>query len=177
MMTATFLILAAIAVAGSATAMSLRNAVHCVLALTAGFLGLAGLYLYLGAQFVGLTQVMVYVGAVAILAVFAIMMTHHPGEPEERFSRLWLSGFIIAAAVFLTLARAITLAFVASPASTTQAAAPSVTAQQIGDTLLSRYVLPLEIIGLLLTAALIGAVIIAMDPKDDPSHTEEEATQ
>jgi len=177
MMTATFLILAAIAVAGSAAAMSLRNAVHCVLALTVGFLGLAGLYLYLGAQFVGLTQVMVYVGAVAILAVFAIMMTHRPGEPEQPFSKLWLSGFIIAATVFLTLARAISLAFAGSSAAAPQTAAPSVTARQIGDTLLNRYVLPLEIIGLLLTAALIGAVIIAMDPKDDSSHTEEEATQ
>lgn len=178
-MTATFLILATIAVAGSAAAMSLRNAVHCVLALTAGFLGLAGLYLYLGAQFVGLTQVMVYIGAVAILAVFAIMMTHRLGEPEQPFSRLWLAGFGIAAAVFLTLARVISLAFAGSSASAAQptAAAPLVTVQQIGDTLLSRYVLPLEIIGLLLTAALIGAVIIAMDPKDDPNHTEEEAAQ
>lgn len=177
-MTATFLILAAITVAGTAAAMGLRNAVHCVLVLTAGFAGLAGLYLYLGAQFVGLTQIMVYIGAVAILAVFAIMMTHHPGEPEQPFSRLWLSGAVIAAAVFLALARAIRLAFApVDSAATSIAPAPSTTVQQIGDTLMHRYILPLEIIGLLLTAALIGAVIIAMDPKDDPSHTEEEAAQ
>jgi len=167
-MSLTFLILAAITVAGTAAAMGLRNAVHCVLALTLGFLGLAGLYLYLGAQFVGLTQVMVYVGAVAILAVFAIMMTHRPGEPEEPFSKLWLSGAVIAAAVFLTLARAVTLAFANSAPAAPTSAVPLVTAQQIGDALMHRYILPLEIIGLLLTAALIGAVIIAMDPKDDP---------
>ncbi len=166
-MTATFLILAAIIVAGTAAAMGLRNAVHCVLALTLGFLGLAGLYLYLDAQFVGLTQIMVYVGAVAILAVFAIMMTHHPGEPEETFSRLWLWGAIIAAAVFLTLARAISLAFAPyRSALSSPPPQPTVTVQQIGDALMHRYILPLEIIGLLLTAALIGAVIIAMDPKD-----------
>lgn len=163
-MTVTFLILAAITVAGTAAAMGLRNAVHCVLALTLGFLGLAGLYLYLGAQFVGLTQVMVYVGAVAIIAVFAIMMTHHPGEPEQPFSKLWLSGAIIAAAVFFTLARAVSLAFVNSAPTAPTSAAPVVTAQQIGDALMHRFVLPLEIIGLLLTAALIGAVVIAMDP-------------
>lgn len=167
---ATFLILAAITIAGTAAAMGLRNAVHCVLALTAGFAGIAGLYLYLGAQFVGFTQIMVYVGAVAILAVFAIMMTHHPGQPEEPFSRYWLWGAIIAAAVFFTLARAIRLAF--DPAGSVLAAppqTPDITVQQIGDALMHRYVLPLEIIGLLLTAALIGAVIIAMDPKDDAS--------
>jgi len=171
---AAFIILAAITVAGTAAAMGLRNAVHCVLALTLGFLGLAGLYLYLGAQFVGLTQVMVYVGAVAILAVFAIMMTHRPGEPEEPFSKLWFSGAVIAAAVFFTLARAVTLSF-ANSAPTAQSATPTVAVNQIGDALMHRYVLPLEIVGLLLTAALIGAVIIAMDPKDDPSAQEDTA--
>jgi len=167
-MTLTFLILAAITIAGTAAAMGLRNAVHCVLALTAGFAGIAGLYLYLGAQFVGFTQIMVYVGAVAILAVFAIMMTHNPGQPEEPFSRYWLWGAVIAAAVFVTLAHAVRLAFV--PTGSVLAAppqAPDITVQQIGEALMHRYVLPLEIIGLLLTAALIGAVIIAMDPKDD----------
>ena len=79
-------------------------------------------------------------------------------------------GAIIAAAVFFTLARAIRLAF--DPAGSVLAAppqTPDITVQQIGDALMHRYVLPLEIIGLLLTAALIGAVIIAMDPKDDAS--------
>ena len=175
-MTATFLILAAITVAGTAAAMGLRNAVHCVLALTFGFAGVAGVYLYLGAQFVGFTQIMVYVGAVAILAVFAIMMTHHPGQAEEPFSRFWVWGAVIAAAVFLTLARAVRLAF--EPAGSVLVpppAAPDITVQRIGEALMHRYVLPLEIIGLLLTAALIGAVIIAMDPKDDT--TMEEAAE
>jgi len=74
----TFFILAILTVAGTAAAMGMRNAVHCVLALTLGFAGVAAIYLQLDAQFVGLTQIMVYVGAVAILAVFAIMMTHSP---------------------------------------------------------------------------------------------------
>jgi NADH-quinone oxidoreductase subunit J len=106
---------------------------------------------------------MVYVGAVAILAVFAIMMTHHPGLVEAPFSRNWLWGAVIAATVFATLARAISLANFSAPAA---AAEPSATVNQIGDALMHRYILPLEIVGLLLTAALIGAVIIAMDPKD-----------
>src|SRR5579863_8996881 len=107
-MTVTFLILAVITVGGTAAAMGLRNAVHCVLALTVGFAGVAAIYLQLGAQFVGLTQIMVYVGAVAILAVFAIMMTHRP-TPEKPavYSSFWLAGSVIAAAVFAVLARAI----------------------------------------------------------------------
>jgi len=162
-MTAPFLILAALAVAGTAAAMGLRNGVHCVLALTVGFAALAALYLQLGAQFVGFTQIMVYVGAVAILAVFAIMMTHHPGLIEAPFSRNWLWGAVIAAAVFATLARAISLGTASAPSAPPE---PSATVNQIGDALMHRYILPLEIVGLLLTAALIGAVIIAIDPKD-----------
>jgi NADH:ubiquinone oxidoreductase subunit 6 (subunit J) len=165
-MTPAFLILAAIAVAGTAAAMGLRNPIHCILALTAGLSGIAAIYLQLGVQFVGLTQLMVYVGAVAILAVFAIMMTHRPSSTHPAaYSSHWLAGSVIAAAVFAVLAYAIR-----NTTALTQSLPPepSATVQQIGDALMHRFVLPLEIIGLLLTAALIGAVVIAMDPAKDP---------
>jgi NADH-quinone oxidoreductase subunit J len=164
-MTASFMILALLTVAGMAAAMGLRNAVHCVLALTIGFAGVAALYLQLGAQFVGLTQIMVYVGAVAILAVFAIMMTHSP-EPMKQpaFSSQWFVGSIVAASVFAVLARAICSSAAFSHVLPTQ---PEVTVQQIGDALMHHFVLPLEIMGLLLTAALIGAVVIAMGHEEE----------
>ena len=164
-MTAAFFILAALAIAGTAAAMGLRNAVHCVLALTVGFAGIAAIYLQLDAQFVGFTQIMVYVGAVAILAVFAIMMTNSrsPIEPPAHSSS-WLSGTAIAAAVFAVLAWAIHSSGASARALPVE---PAVSVQQIGDALMHRFVLPLELMGLLLTAALIGAVIIAME------HTEE----
>ena len=163
-MTVAFLILAIITVAGTSAAMGLRNAVHCVLALTVGFAGVAAIYLQLGAQFVGLTQIMVYVGAVAILAVFAIMMTHRPTpEKPATYSSFWLAGSFIAAAVFAVLARAIVTSTTASQAPPE----PQVSVQQIGDSLMHQYVLPLEIMGLLLTAALIGAVVIAMDRREE----------
>jgi NADH-quinone oxidoreductase subunit J len=158
-MTATFYILAVLTVAGTAAAMGMRNAVHCVLALTLGFAGVAAIYLQLDAQFVGLTQIMVYVGAVAILAVFAIMMTHSPLPAKlPAYSSYWLAGSVVAAAVFAVLAWAIS-----SSGASTLPPEPVVSVQQIGDALMHRYVLPLEIMGLLLTAALIGAVVIAMD--------------
>jgi NADH-quinone oxidoreductase subunit J len=164
-MTAAFFILAALTVAGTAAAMGLRNAVHCVLALTVGFAGVAALYLQLGAQFVGLTQIMVYVGAVAILAVFAIMMTHKPGEDQPRiFSSHWVVGGVVAAAVFSVLAWAISSSGTANQFPPPE---PSVTVLAIGDSLMHTYVLPLELMGLLLTAALIGAVVIAMDRREE----------
>ena len=163
-MTIPFFIIAILIVGGTAAAMGLRNPVHCVLALTLSFAGIAALYLELGAQFVGFTQIMVYVGAVAILAVFAIMMTHNPGAPESRiFSRNALVGVITAAGVFAVIGWAI----LSQPATNAPAHPASVSVQQIGQSLMHEYVLPLEIIGLLLTAALIGAVVIAMDHKEN----------
>jgi NADH-quinone oxidoreductase subunit J len=163
-MTIIFLILAALTIAGTAAAMSLRSAIHCILALTIGLVGLAALYLLLGAQFVGFTQILVYVGAVAILAVFAIMMTQGPAKTAQPIlSTNWPAGILVAAAVFAILARAIH----STPTHSTPAQ-PDVSVNQIGDALMHHYVLPLEIMGLLLTAALIGAVIIAMPEKKEP---------
>ena len=115
--------------------MGLRNPVHCVLALTVGFAGLAALYLQLGAQFVGFTQILVYVGAVAILVVFAIMMTHSAGR-RRRARLLCLldqRAASIAAAVFAVLAWAISPA---RPRPTQLPPQPDVTVQQIGDALM-----------------------------------------
>jgi len=162
-MTLVFLILATITILGMGAAMSLRNPVHCVVGLSIGLLGLAGLYLQLGAQFVGLTQVLVYVGAVAILIIFAIMMTRGSESTEEQtFSHSWRAGVAIAFAVYCVLGWTIhfgghTLA--------TQAVTPELPVKQIGDVLLHRFVLPLEIIAVLLTVALIGAGVLALqDP-------------
>jgi len=154
-----FLLTAVLTVAGALAAALLKSLVHCALSLTVTFAGLALLYLQLGAQFAGFAQILVYIGAVAILVVFAILLTRGAGVPEYRgFSSSWLTGLVIAAAVFAVLAWAVTKSFpaVAIPA------APAVTVQSIGAGLMSTYVLPLEIVAVLLTVALIGAVIVAM---------------
>ncbi|MBE0543780.1 MAG: NADH-quinone oxidoreductase subunit J [Verrucomicrobia bacterium] len=159
-MTLAFTIIAALTIAAAVAAMTLRNLVHCALALTVAFAGLAAAYLQLDAQFVGFAQIFVYIGAVAILLVFAILLTRG-GESAERnvFSKSWVWGLGVVLAVFSTLAWAIQNSFASQhePTETVQASV-----KQIGDALMTKFVLPLEVIGLLLTAALIGAVIIAM---------------
>jgi NADH-quinone oxidoreductase subunit J len=159
-MTIPFLIIAALTIAASAAAMTLRNLVHCALALVVAFVGLAAAYLQLDAQFVGLAQILVYVGAVAILIVFAVLLTRGGEAPKGSvFSASWFWGALVAVLVFGTLAWTIKNSFASQrePAETAQA-----TVKQIGDALMTKYVLPLELIGLLLTGALIGAVIIAI---------------
>src|SRR5271168_1646443 len=107
-MTVLITILAAVTLSGAVAAITLRNLVHCALALTVAFAGLATLYLSLDAEFAGLAQLLVYVGAIAILIVFAILLT--PSAPDSeaaarpRITPSGLVGLIMALAVFAILA-------------------------------------------------------------------------
>jgi NADH-quinone oxidoreductase subunit J len=159
-----FYLLAALTVAGGLAAVLLKNTVHCALALTVAFAGLAFLYLNLDAQFAGFAQILVYIGAVAILVVFAILLTKGSETPKDGvFSKTWLAGLAVAAGVFAVLGWAVLQTAPMLPKAT---AAPAVTVGQIGNALVNRYVLPLEIVAVLLTVALIGAVIVAMHDKE-----------
>lgn len=163
-MSIAFWVVAALTVASGLAAMLLRNLVHCALSLSVTFAGLALLFLQLDAQFAGFAQILVYVGAVAILVVFAILLTRSSETPKDGgvFSHTWLVGLAVAAAVFAVIASAVIYSMKGLPHET---AAPNVTVLEIGRSLMSVYVLPLEIVALLLTAATIGAVIVAMHDK------------
>jgi NADH-quinone oxidoreductase subunit J len=154
-----FAIIAALTVVSAIAAMSLRNLVHCALSLAVAFAGLASLYLQLGAPFAGWAQVLVYIGAVAILIVFAILLTRSSEPAPPVIARPWIVGVAVAALVFGVLTNAI---INSSIADREPPAKPEPTVLEIGTQLMTRYVLPLEVVGLLLTAATIGAVIIAM---------------
>ena len=87
-MEAIFWILSAITVLGALFAITLRNLIHCVLALILFFLGIAGHYFLLRADFLGAVQILIYIGAVAVLMLFAIMLTRHVtgDEGPRKFS-------------------------------------------------------------------------------------------
>jgi len=161
-MSLAFLIIAVVTLLAAASAMSLRNLVHSALALAVTFAGLAALYLNLGAQFVGFAQILVYVGAVAILIVFAILLTRSGDTPNQAIlAPGWFYGIIISALTFTTLGWAV-LESKALPVEKASMVAPEASVKSIGDLLMSQYVLPLEVIALLLTVSMIGAVIIAL---------------
>ena len=158
-----FYLLSALAIAGALAAMLLKNTVHCALAVTAAFGGVALLFLNLDAQFAGFVQILVYIGAVAILVVFAILLTRGSETPTDGiFSKTWLAGLAVAAGVFAVLGWAV---LSTAPVLPRESQVPAVSVDQIGKALAARFVLPLEIIAILLTAALIGAVIVAMHEK------------
>jgi NADH-quinone oxidoreductase subunit J len=159
-----FLFAAVLTLAGAGAALSLRNLVHCALAAVGAFVGLALLFVDLGAPFVGLAQILVNVGAVAILILVAILLTRG-GEttPRPAISGSRSSGLGVAmlvggsvCATILSSRRLLTDA-----TGTASDVVPTATVRHLGERLMTEYVLPLEVIGLLLTAALIGAVLLA----------------
>jgi NADH:ubiquinone oxidoreductase subunit 6 (subunit J) len=163
-MSAPFLILAALTLVSACAAMLFRGLVHCALALAVAFAGLGTLYLNLGAQFLGLAQLLVYVGAIAVLIVFVILLTRGGDSDLPPLSRapIPIAGILVATAIFAILAWAVLHSFaMQSPGSP----APQATIRQLGNAIMDGYILPLEVIGLTLTAALIGAVIVAMKEK------------
>lgn len=163
-MTIAFAILALITLVAALAAMSWRNLVHCALSTVVALAGLAMLFLQLGAEFLGFAQVLVYVGAVAILIVFAILLTRG-ADPEAPVPVVSAAGWGIALALatFLVLAGAVLSSPVVSPAPPPPP--PALSVRAIGEKLMHEYVLPLEAIGLLLTAAMIGAVVIALQER------------
>src|SRR5437588_686717 len=113
-----FIILAAVILASAVAALSLRNLVHCALCLIVTFAGLAALFLVMDAQFVGFAQALVYIGAVAILILFAILLTRS-GEMRSKetaiLSSSWSIGVAVAVVTFGSLAAAIISSTVLKP--------------------------------------------------------------
>jgi len=158
-----FYLLAGMTAIGALAAMSLRNPVHCALCLVVTFVGLAGIYLGLGAQFLGLAQVMVYVGAVAILLVFVLLLTRSSGDngiPES--APAWKSAVGIAVLVGGVLGFAV---LSVDRWEMRKTAPEPVPVAAMGRALMTEYVLPLQIVGVLLTAAMIGAAVLAIPEK------------
>jgi NADH-quinone oxidoreductase subunit J len=162
-----FIITAVVTLFGAVLAMSLRNLVHCALAMAIAFAGVAALFLQLGAEFVGFAQILIYIGAIAILIVFAILLTRSGESPDKSvLTSGWWAGIAVTAMVFTILGWAV-LSSSAVPKELP--AAPAATVKNVGDLLMTKFVLPLEIVALVLTAAMIGAVLIALkeDNKDN----------
>jgi NADH-quinone oxidoreductase subunit J len=156
---AAFIVIAIFTLSGALAAACLRKLIHAALCLVVAFIGLAAFYFLLGAEFVGLVQVFVYVGAVAVLIVFTILLTRREDEESSGFN--W-GGAVVAIVVFAGLVWTI---LKTSSVSVTPSAIEALTVKRIGEVLMTSYVWPLQCVGLLLTAALIGALVLVMEEK------------
>ncbi len=152
-----FYLLAALAVGGGAGVAFTRHIVYSALSLMVSFLGVAGLYVMLGADFVAGVQVLVYVGGVVVLVLFAVMLTQ--GIRDVRVSNRSVGGWAglaIAAGIFAVMARAIT----AADWGSTEPALEASSTHGIGNALLGEYILPFEVASLVLLVVLVGAVVL-----------------
>ena len=154
-----FLVIAIITLSGALAAATLRKLIHAALCLVIAFVGLAAFFFLLGAEFVGLVQVFVYVGAVAVLIVFTILLTRREVNGTRGIN--W-GGTVVALAVFGGLLWTILKTkSLATPAPQIE----PLTVKRIGEVLMTDFVWPLQCVGLVLTAALIGALVLVMEEK------------
>jgi NADH-quinone oxidoreductase subunit J len=159
MNTVAFVIIAIFTLTFALAAATNPRLMHAALSFAAMFIGIAGFFFLLGAEFVGLVQIFVYVGAVAVLIVFTILLTRRDVEEQRGFK--W-GGVFVAVAVLAGLIWAI----LKTPSvSIAPVMARALTVKQIGEFLMTYYVWPLLCVGVLLTAALIGALILVMEDK------------
>src|SRR5882762_3638429 len=159
MSTVAFAIIAILTLSAALAAATLRKLMHAALCFAVMFVGISAFFFLLGAEFVGLVQIFVYIGAVAVLIVFTILLTRYDVGKVRSFN--W-SGVVVAVAVFAGLVWAI------SKTKFVSVAPPQIepiTVQRIGELLMTNYVWPLQCVGVLLTAALIGALILVMEDK------------
>jgi NADH:ubiquinone oxidoreductase subunit 6 (subunit J) len=155
-----FYAVAAIMLAGALGVVFARNMIRSALLLVLVLCGVAIMYILLSADFLAIAQLLVYVGAIAVLMLFAIMLT--PGQVD--LSGAAAEGQKISAALTAIAVAAIAIGVVTThPWNVRQAPLNVETAERIGLLLLNTYVLPFWIASVLLTVGLIGAIVIARE--------------
>lgn len=154
-----FLFFAALTIVGSIATVWLRYVVHSAFALMAAFLGIAGLFVLLGADFLAVTQVLIYVGGILILILFGIMLT--PPDRKERSNKRVIG--IALPVIGIVLALAFQIGSVVKWMVKPELAPPGPTAAPIGRALLKpdSYLVPFELVSVVLLVALVGSVFIA----------------
>ena len=159
-MTAVLIIIGLATLGTAAVAISLRNLIHSALLLIASWTGIAAFYLWAGAEFVAFAQVLVYVGAISMVVLFAVLLTRQsradvavaPGSLGRVVLALIAGGAVLGVLVGAVLSTKL---------GNASAPTPIVTVKQIGHALAGPHAATLLVIGVLLTVALLGAVVLA----------------
>lgn len=163
-----FYLISAILIISAILAVSLRNLIYCTLCASIVFISSAALFFLLKADFIGVVQILIYVGAVVTLILFAIMLTKNIVSRDYYVGqrRKWGYGILTASAILWALIGSIR----------TQTNLPElVTADRLisvvalGKEMLTSFLLPFEVTSILLTAAMIGGIVIALEEKDKTS--------
>lgn len=163
-----FLVLSLIAIASALGMLLSRNAVYSALYLVLNFVTVAVFYLLLSAPFIAMAQVTVYAGAIMVLFLFVIMLlgTEDLPKPQvlpwQRPLAVVLSVLLGVEAAYLLITKARPVGDVLSPA---EAVNTTENLQQLGIALFRDYLLPFEVVSILLLVAMVGAIVLTKKEK------------
>ena len=156
-----FWVLSILTLVAAGGVMVSRNLLHAVLFLIVAFIGVAGFFVLLSAEFIAMAQIVIYVGAIAVLILFAIVLTPQSVRDNSETA-------MVGPAILLGIALAAVFLFVIHDTTwATNAADPALSAGDLGRALLSTWVLPFEIASVLLTAALVGAIMLVRSDSEE----------
>jgi NADH-quinone oxidoreductase subunit J len=155
-----FVLLSLLAVGSALLVVTTRNMVHAALWLVVTLGAIAGCYLVLAAEFVAWVQVLIYVGAVVVLLLFALMLTRAPTGPQQDLNvRRSLPAALVGLLVAVLLGTTVVAGFRDVRLDLDAAVVGS--AETTGATLFRSWVLPFEVLSVLLLAALVGAIVLS----------------
>src|SRR5919112_2905790 len=161
-----FAYFALMSMAAAVLTVALKNPVHCGLALLALLLHVSGLFVLLNAEFLWAVQVIVYVGAILVLYLFVLMLLNL--KTDDRYFHAKTPYLLAPAAIGLIylLFLLVRSPFTGAKGDATPAAILlNGDAHAIGIKMFSEYLLQFEIIGVFLTGAIVGAIVLAKTPK------------
>jgi NADH-quinone oxidoreductase subunit J len=153
-----FWILAAAMVLAALGVVRSRNVVHAALYLVVVLGGGAAQFILLGQEFVAWVQVLVYIGAVIVLFLFGIMLTRAPMQPKDSLDNDQRWAALVASLLFMGVLAALLInQFHADKIDLKE----PVRTSQVTNLLFTTYIIPFEVVGVLLLGALVGAVVLA----------------
>lgn len=155
-----FFIFAILAVGSAVAVVTFRNPVHSVISLMVCFLQMAALFVLLRSPFLAVVQIFVYVGAILVLFLFVIMMLDIRRVSMERVvsgGQFWIIGLLCVLIIEMVL-------IVSRSRLSTFSIAPEIRldggVKEIGEALFTKYILPFEVVSLILLVALLGAIVL-----------------
>ncbi len=158
---ALFYLFAFVLVASALAVIGVKNSVHAALFLVLAFFTSAALWLLLQAEFLAIALVLVYVGAVMVLFLFVVMMLDVKSEPlREGFIRYLPVGIVVALAMLVEMVGLIGVRTMAITAPTDPGGASNTA--WLGNALFSQFLLPFEVAAVILTVALVAAIMLTL---------------
>lgn len=168
--TVTFFLFAVMGLGGAIGVVTSSNLIHGALYLIVSLFGGAGFFILLSAPFLAAVQVLVYIGAIAILFIFAVMLTRSMTRLRELYNRQWWMGAVAAVLLFVLLGAGVLLPVWGQGGTNAEQPISELvgTTEDLGVALVdgNQFVLPFLVSSMLLTAAVIGAIVVARDDQE-----------